>query len=112
MRLHQDMVLQILEKTNDGRALFQTPAEIERHGRNGDGWQLKLCQDACNNWLTTRGKLLFEKLHAQIMNDDAAYGLSDFIDKFCPEFRDPERKPCPPQKPPLNHARTARKPST
>lgn len=82
---HVQMAIEMLEHTADGRKLYQTPAEIERHGRNGDGWQLKCIEMAVNGFLSERGQRLFELLHRQVMADDAAYSMDEFVEKFMPD---------------------------
>ena len=81
-----DRAIEILEKTNDGKLLFQTPEQVERYGRNGDGWQLALVQDAVNHHLNEKGVALFAALHRQVMAGDYRYPLKEFIAKHCPEL--------------------------
>lgn len=81
-----DMAIDILRTTNDGRRLYQSEANIERHGPNGDGWQLALIQDAVNQNLNANGQQLFEKLHVQVMCGDFRYSVNDFIATFLPEL--------------------------
>ena len=80
-----EMAIEILQKTRDGYDLYQSEENIERHGRNGDGWQLALVQSAVNDWLTADGKLLFSALHRQVCNGDYKYPLDEFLGRFCPE---------------------------
>lgn len=81
-----DLAIEILQKTSDGHELYQSAENIERHGRNGDGWQLALVQDAVNNNLNHKGEVLFTALHRQVVLGDYRYSVPDFIAKFCPEI--------------------------
>jgi hypothetical protein len=83
---HCSMAIEIFEKTNDGRMLYQTPEQVERYGPDGDGWQLKLIEWAVNNRLNAKGKVLFERLHAQVLAGDYQYPLAEFRQKFCPDL--------------------------
>jgi hypothetical protein len=80
-----EKAIDILERTNDGRLLFQSELDVERHGHNGDGWQLKLLESAVNNFLTARGKEVFDALHRQVLAGDYLYDHKTFVEKFCPE---------------------------
>jgi hypothetical protein len=79
---HADMAIEILEKTSDGHNLYQSEENIERYGRNGDGWQLALIQTAVNGHLNERGEKLFEALHRQAGVNDYSYPLQEFVAKF------------------------------
>lgn len=81
-----DKAIDILQRTKDGRLLYQSEANIERYGRNGDGWQLGLIQTAVNNHLNESGKVLFAALHVQVAAGDYKYPLKEFVTKFCPEI--------------------------
>jgi hypothetical protein len=78
------MAIEILDKTSDGQQLYQSPEQIERHGANGDGWQLAITQDAVNHNLNDRGVVLFEALYRQVVAGDFKYPLAEFKSKFCP----------------------------
>lgn len=77
-----NMAIEILQKTNDGRELYQTPEQIERYGRNGDGWQLSFLQSAINGHLNERGKKLLAVLHRQVLLKDYQYPFNEFVAKF------------------------------
>jgi hypothetical protein len=79
------LVIEVLERTRDGRALFQTPDEIERHGRNGDGAWLKFLENACNGHLNARGRALLQAFHRQVLAGDYQYEIHEFEQRFTPE---------------------------
>jgi hypothetical protein len=85
-RTNCEMAIEILQRTSDGHELFQSAENIERRGRNGDGWQLAIVQDAVNNHLNHNGEVLFAALHRQVVIGDYRFPLRDFISKFCPEI--------------------------
>jgi hypothetical protein len=80
-----EIAADILQRTNDGRDLSQSPEEIERHGRNGDGQWLKFLEHAVNGFLNQRGKDLLRVFHQQVLAGDYQYSLRDFVARFCPE---------------------------
>ena len=84
---HCEMAIEILQKTRDGYDLYQSEKNIERHGRNGDGWQLALIQDAVNNHLNDKGAALFAALHRQVGAGDYKYPIGEFIARFCREIQ-------------------------
>jgi hypothetical protein len=79
------LAIEILQKTRDGRDLFQTDQEIARHGRNGDGAWLKFIEDAVNGFLNAKGDRLLQALHRQVLADDYRYPVTDFIKRFLEE---------------------------
>jgi hypothetical protein len=92
-----EMAIDILELTHDGYDLYQSAANVERHGRNGDGWQLALLQAAANHWLTPDGMTVLAALHQQVSNGDYKYPLAEFLRRFCPELSKPspaKETPC------------------
>lgn len=85
-----EIVADILGRTNDGRQLYQTPDEIERHGRNGDGQWLKFLETAANGWLNAKGKKLLRVFHQQVIAGDFRYPINEFAEKFKGETDDRE----------------------
>ena len=65
-----DMAIAILSATEDGRKLYQSEENVERYGRNGDGWQLALVQFACNGDLNEPGERLFDARHRPMLTGD------------------------------------------
>lgn len=85
-QLEIKQAVEILEKTNDGRDLYQSEENIERHGKNGDGWQLAIIQCAVNGHLNESGHVLFAALHRQVLLGDYLYPIDEFKSRFCPEL--------------------------
>jgi len=75
-------VIEILQHTNDGRDLFQTAAERERHGANGDGQWLLYLQNAANGWLTGEALRMLPIFYAHVLAGDYQYPILDFFEKF------------------------------
>lgn len=84
---NSEKAIEILQRTNDGRQLFQTEKQIQKYGRNGDGWQLAILQDAVNGELNEKGEMLFDALHKQVLAGDFRYPLKDFVSKFLPQVQ-------------------------
>lgn len=84
---HCDMAIEILRLTRDGHDLYQSEENIERYGKNGDGWQLALVQYAVNGHLSERGSLLFQQLYVQVKAGDYKYPLKEFIEQFVHESK-------------------------
>jgi hypothetical protein len=80
-----ELAIEILEKTRDGRDLFQTEQEIARDGRNGDGAWLKFIEDAVNGFLNANGDKLLRAFHRQVLPGDYRYPVKDFINRFLKE---------------------------
>jgi hypothetical protein len=76
------MCIDILGKTEDGRLLHQTRAEINRHGHNGDGQWLKLIETGVNGWLTPAGDALLRVFHRHVMAGDWDYSIKQFCEQF------------------------------
>jgi hypothetical protein len=81
-----DLAVAILKATDDGNRLYTPP---DHEGAPGDGWQLRLVQDAVNGTLTEIGWMLFRALHRQVLVGDYAYPVSEFARRFCPELLQP-----------------------
>jgi hypothetical protein len=82
------LVIDILEATHDGKDLYQTPEEIERHGPNGDGEWLYMLQCAANaadgRDYPTADRVLVA-LGRQVQAGDYHYEINDFVAHFVPE---------------------------
>jgi hypothetical protein len=76
------LVADILHATRDGRELYQTEEEIERHGRNGDGTWLKFLENCANGFVTRRGYELLRVLHRQVLAGDYRYSFKEFVQRF------------------------------
>ena len=76
------LVIDILSRTNDGRDLYQENYEIERHGRNGDGFWLKFLENATNGWINAAGERLLTIFHRQVLAGDYRYSPREFIRRF------------------------------
>jgi hypothetical protein len=79
------LVIDVLEKTRDGHDLYQTDAEIERHGRNGDGAWLKFLESCANAFVNDRGYKLLRIFHRQVLAGDYRYSVTKFVQRFLPE---------------------------
>ena len=80
-----DKAIAIFQATRDGRTLYQTPEQVERYGRNGDGWQLAIVESAVNGSLNPQGERLFECLYEQVVAGDYAYPMREFVSRFMPQ---------------------------
>jgi len=79
------LVIDILEATHDGKDLYQTEQEIERHGKNGDGQWLYFLQCAVNasaDRAYPNADRMLAVLHRQVQADDFHYGFDDFACRF------------------------------
>lgn len=81
-----EMVASILGKTDDGRRLYQTPREIERHGRNGDGTWLYFLQGAVNGELTPKGEAVVRVFYNHVIENDWDYSFETFVKRFKDEI--------------------------
>jgi hypothetical protein len=73
------LVIDILHATRDGRDLYQTDDEIERHGPNGDGAWLKFLENCANGFVKPRGYELLRVLHRQVLARDYRYSFEEFV---------------------------------
>jgi hypothetical protein len=78
------MVIDILEATHDGCDLYQSEAEIDRHGRTGIGQWLHFLQGAVNSEDRPYplADALLAALDRQVRAGDYAYELNDFVGRF------------------------------
>lgn len=90
-----EMCIEILGKTEDGRLLHQTTAEINRHGRNGDGQWLKMIETGVNGWLNDFGDALLRVFHRHVMADDWDYSVKQFCEKFKDEIEQEQKGAVP-----------------